>query len=747
MRVRRCGRGRTLALAAVVAGGLLAGATPAEAGRRAPTFRRVASFPVFTNAGDIGAESIAEIMAVTGDGMTLVYTDSAQEAVGFVDISDPSRPLPGGLVPVGGEPTSVAVSGHRILVAVDTSESFTNPSGHLAVIEGDEVVAEIPLAGQPDSIAVSARYAAVVVENERDEDVVVGGVEGGLSQDPPGLLQIVDLGGEPTRWTVRGVGLTGLAAYAPGDPEPEFVSIRPGNLAVVTLQENNHIVLVDLVRGRVVRHFPAGTVDLAAIDTVEEDVVSLTGELASVPREPDGIAWLSGDRFVTADEGDLFGGSRGFTIFDTRGRVRFSSGSDLEHLAVRVGHYPEGRSENKGTEPEGVAAARYGSDELVFVGMERAGLVAVYRVRGAGDPELVQVLPTGLEPEGITPIPSRGLLAVSSESDDPPFGVRATISLYELGPAAYPEILSVDGPDGTPIPWGALSGLAADPTDPRILYAVPDSAYADPRILTIDVSGEPAAVTGATAVTGASNLDLEGIAVAPGGGFWLASEGNASDSRPNRLLRVDGEGTVVEEIGLPAAILACRQASTARSTLGSGFEGVAVGSDGLVRVAQQRGWDYTTPECEDLDDDGAGLDAHSQPRSTRLWTYDPSAAEWGHVPFLLAEVPENAGWVGLSEVTALDGGDLAVIERDNLSGDFSELKHLVRVSPAGERVANADLLPRLRASNGWISDKPEGLAVAADGESYLVTDNDGVDDWSGEISFLRLGPIGDLLSG
>ena len=51
-----------------------------------------------------------------------------------------------------------------------------------------------------------------------------------------------------------------------------------------------------------------------------------------------------------------------------------------------------------------------------------------------------------------------------------------------------------------------------------------------------------------------------------------------------------------------------------------------------------------------------------------------------------------------------------------------------------------DLLPALRATDGWTQEKVEGLAVAANGRAYAVTDNDGVDDNTGETIFLNLGP-------
>ena len=77
---------------------------------------------------------------------------------------------------------------------------------------------------------------------------------------------------------------------------------------------------------------------------------------------------------------------------------------------------------------------------------------------------------------------------------------------------------------------------------------------------------------------------------------------------------------------------------------------------------------------------------------------------------------------------------------------------MVRVHPksasdglvsAGDK-AVYDLLPELQTTNGWITDKPEGIAITRHGRAYVVTDNDGVEDWSGETWFLNLGHFEQL---
>src|SRR5690349_5118610 len=101
-------------------------------------FNRIASFAVADNLpADIekATPTSSEIITASEDGNTLVYSDSPLGAVGFIDITDPKAPKAGGIVKIEGEPTSVVVAGGKVLAAVNTSESYTSPSGNLTVID------------------------------------------------------------------------------------------------------------------------------------------------------------------------------------------------------------------------------------------------------------------------------------------------------------------------------------------------------------------------------------------------------------------------------------------------------------------------------------------------------------------------------------------------------------------------------------------------------------------------------------
>lgn len=714
---------------------LLAGtaALPAQADTY---FTRVASFPVNLNLPDGMAndtETSAEIISATADGAMLVYSDSPLEAVGMIDIADPRNPQPAGSVALGGEPTAVSVIGAKVLVGVNTSESYTEPSGHLAVIDiaSKSIEARCDLPGQPDSTAVApdGSLVAIAIENERDEDLN----DGVIPQMPAGSIAIFRLGedGTPDCASLIDADISGLAGVAGSDPEPEFVDINEAGEIAVSLQENNHIVVLDGADGGIVSHFSAGAVDLENVDVDEERALTFDGSLSAVPREPDAVQWLDDARIVTANEGDYEGGSRGFTIFSKAGEVLYESNLDFEYRVAMAGHYPERRSGNKGVEPEGMEVAAFGGDTYIFLLAERSGVVGVYRDT-AGAPEFVQLLPAGLAPEGAVAIPGRNLLAVSNEADlGPEGGVRSHVTIYEYGAAApaYPMIVSGLDDAGRPIGFGALSGLAADPDVPGRLYAVNDSFYAlQPTIFTIDATRTPARIVAATRVTrGGANaqlLDLEGIVSDGEGGFWLASEGRTDRMIPHGLYHVNADGEIEEQVPFPPELLAVERRHAS--------EGITLVGDTLW-IAIQRAWD----------DDPAN--------TVKLVSYNLETEEWGAVRYPTEE--PATGWVGLSEITA-HGDHVYIIERDNQIGANAVYKRLYRVAlsemtpaplggdlPVVSKELVRDFLPDLTATGGYIVDKIEGFAIDAAGTGWAVTDNDGVDDSNGETLFFTTGAM------
>ncbi|MFN0122128.1 MAG: esterase-like activity of phytase family protein [Blastocatellia bacterium] len=658
-------------------------------------FNRVASFKVR------GAE--AEIIAGTPDGRTLVYTDAPGGQVGFVDIGDPARPVETATLKVAGTPTSAAITpdGHYALVCVDGA-----PDQLVVFNVGDRTVAAThTLPGQPDSVAISpdGRYAAIAIENERDESLNGGR----MPQLPAGLLVIVDLTGAPARWTRREVALTGLAERFPSDPEPEFVAINRRNEAAVTLQENNHIVIVNLPNGRVLSHWPAGVTTHAA-DTVNDNDARFTDQISG-RREPDAIAWTPAGNLITANEGDYtvdlatgeFAGGRDFTVFSRNGEVLYEPGATLELEAVKHSHYPDARSRSKGCEFEGVAIARYFRDVFAFVGSERGNFVAVYKMDDERAPRFHQLLPTGVSPEGLLTIPHRGLFLSANE-------VEGSISIFALeqsgkGPD-YPDVVS----DG--ITWSALSGLANGPGG--TLYAVPDQALRPSRVFTLR-PGDPAKIESVTYLNG--NYDPEGIAVNPAGGWWIVSEGagNApAATTKNLLLHVNADGSVARAVELPPEVNAQQRQF--------GFEGVATSADGSqVYVAFQREWG----------DDLIGF--------VKIGRYTPATGAWAFFRYQLDALrnPPAGAWVGLSEITRIDDTTFAVLERDNQLAAAAQIKRIYTFSiaglnpvPAGQTppLAPKQLVRDLLVQDRFLLEKAEGMVYSDLGDYLVVNDNDGL---------------------
>jgi Esterase-like activity of phytase len=766
---------RPLSAAALVAASVIAcgvATAPAAADEAAGSaFARTATYPVYQNvpAGvDPALPTVAEISAASADGRTVVYTDALGKRIGFLDVSDPGAPVGVGTVDLAtlghadDQPTSVSIVGAYVLVVIDeTGGDLMNPKGRLDVLRLDDRsrVASIDLGGQPDSVAISpdGKYAAIAIENQRDEELEVDGVEGGLPQAPGGFVQVVKLtAAKPSTWKAQPVSLTdsqaapilvGAGIYAASDPEPEYVAFSPEGRLAVSLQENNGVALIDVRSRTVTGAFSTGSVTADGFDTKKDKVIDASDALTDVSREPDAIAWVDADHIATANEGDLFGGTRGWSIFDARtGEVTWDAGNTFEQLAIAHGVYNDDRAAKKGAEPEGLAIAEFDGTRYAFVASERSNIIAVYDLGDPSNPVFVQTLFSTNGPEGILPIPLRDLLVVSSETDDASVGVRASVNVYEFGAdaASQPSIVS-DSIDGEAIGWLALGALSANPADPGTVFAASDNALKPSTIFTVDVTATPARITDRLAVTknGApQSLDVEGLFARPEGGYWLANEG--ATGAANSIVRTDAAGAVVETVALPADITA---------HIGKwGLEGVTATTDAagaeIVWVAVQRPL-WTDPAAASGPLDGQGV--------TRIGRYDTTTGEWSWFGYQLESTGVPGDWLGLSEIVAVDDDTLAVIERDKLNGPNAAIKRVYTVGvPEGSGVAGLatptvlgkslalDVLPALLAVNGWTQEKLEGLTIGADGEVYAVTDNDGLKDATGETVFLRLGTAVDL---
>ncbi|WP_431241105.1 choice-of-anchor I family protein [Flavobacterium sp. P21] len=137
---------------------------------------------------------------------------------------------------------------------------------------------------------------------------------------------------------------------------------------------------------------------------------------------------------LVADMGDTDGdgdldemvsfGARSFSIWNgNTGKIVFDSKNDVDKKTNELGTYDDKRSDDKGSEPEAVVVAKMGSQNIIFVGLERSDAFMVYDATNPTSPQYLQTVKTGDAPEGILFIPAsksptkRSLLVVSDEGD------------------------------------------------------------------------------------------------------------------------------------------------------------------------------------------------------------------------------------------------------------------------------------------------------------------------------------------
>jgi DNA-binding beta-propeller fold protein YncE len=315
---------------------------------------------------------------------------------------------------------------------------------------------------------------------------------GAAANDPVGSVSIIDVASRSivSTATLAGVAQTGthIRSNTGMDFEPEYITVnKAGTQAYVSLQEANAMGVLDLHSGQFTKVVGLGAKDFSlpgnAIDTNNNGTISFQNVAVKGLYMPDGMASFEGggkSYVVMANEGDyreddgdrsaastlgatgdlaplrvsntdssrgnLFAaGARSFSIRDADGNLVYDSGNILDVQAHALGLYNDGRSRDKGVEPEGVEVMEIGGKTFAFIGLERTttGAVAVFDI-DVNDPSktsFVRMLTTSASqfaPEGLKGFTMDGMhyLAVASEGSG---SDGAGTTVFALAPVPEPS--------------------------------------------------------------------------------------------------------------------------------------------------------------------------------------------------------------------------------------------------------------------------------------------------------------------
>lgn len=404
-----------------------------------------------------------EILSYRPKTRTLAVSNSETGKIDLVSLEDPRRPRGFRTLGLGlsddYEINSIDFHPHQDALAVAVGGPAGKPGEIRLVNLQGETLARYAGGYDPDDVHFSPSGDWLVAANEAEGYWS----EGGELHSHPGSVTLIDLAAGLSEGAARtislkpppeGHGMTGPGSgrflerevggkeveipLDSGDPvhlEPEYAVFAPDEAVVyVSLQENNGIAVIDVASGTVRRYIALGVTEHAA-DLEDDGRVSFTDTLRAY-REPDQIAvTVDGKYLVTADEGDTdpkasktkggpAGGGRTLSVVDLEsGKVIGDTGNQLDEAAHAAGLYPDGRSDNRGSEPEGVVAFEAAGVDWAVVVLERAdalvlvdlGQPTVPRVR-----ELVSLRREGdrkLAPEGIVAFEQGGLRYVATANE------------------------------------------------------------------------------------------------------------------------------------------------------------------------------------------------------------------------------------------------------------------------------------------------------------------------------------------
>ena len=458
--------------------------------------------------GELVADGIPNSVAVRADGLGVVALEDADDktANGRLLFFDATKRKPRllGSVEVGALPDMVAISpdGTRAVVANEgepADDFSSDPEGSVAVVDlpaGVAAAAQADVriadfhdfeAGGTKTLPAEVRVFGPAPEldlpvsrNLEPEYVAIDGGSAYVSLQEANAIAVVDLE-TATVDEVLPLGFVDHSAAGrgidPSDRDPQdapgfaprtFPGLKgmylPDGLAAYEAGGETYLVSANEGDAREWGDYaePARVKDLGddglapVCDT--SPAAALTGDADLGRLNVSTAMGLSADG--TCYEELYAFGSRSFSIRSTDGELVFDSGEDFERITHEAapGFFNsnhsesnlEGRSDDKGPEPESLAIGEVDGRTYAFIGFERVGGVIVYDISEPTDATFVTYL-------------NRRDFSVSVEDD----GVERLSAAGDLGPEGLTFIPAETSPTGAP-----MLAVANEVSGTTTLYAI-----------------------------------------------------------------------------------------------------------------------------------------------------------------------------------------------------------------------------------------------------------------------------------
>ncbi len=368
--------------------------------------------PIGTYETGIFEKSAAEIVAYHAGSRRVLTVNAQSGQVDIIDIADPTTPVKVGSVDAGADTTinSVDVRADGLTVATVEPATKTDVGTLLffdAAAEQPLPLGEVTVGALPDMVTITEGGSHALVSNEGEpaED---------YSVDPEGSISVISLQ-ENNALAVVDIATATLTDILPlGTVDhyvvPLNVSDRDEQINITTWPVKGHLLPDAIASYRVdgtnyivtanegdSRDWEGYSEELRVKKlTLCEDFQGMTTEEIAELQKDENLGRLT----VTTVDGynvergcheEIYSfGTRGFSIVDQDGNRMFNSDDQFEQITALASpeHFNsnhreanfEGRSDDKGPEPEGVTLGEIDGRTYAFIGLERIGGIMVYDV-------------------------------------------------------------------------------------------------------------------------------------------------------------------------------------------------------------------------------------------------------------------------------------------------------------------------------------------------------------------------------